>query len=58
MAVRDLVDAAFQRARALLLRNRELLTTAAKDLLEKESLADGQLQELLAKVRPEERLAA
>jgi len=58
MAVRDLVDAAFQRARALLLRNRDLLTTAAKDLLEKESLADGPLQELLAKVRPEERLAA
>ncbi len=58
MAVRDLVDAAFQRARQLLLRNRELLATAARDLLEKESLADGELQELLARVRPEERLAA
>jgi len=58
MAVRDLVDSAFQRARLLLLRNRDLLTTAAKDLLEKESLADGELSTLLAKVRPEEKLAA
>jgi cell division protease FtsH len=58
MAVRELVDAAFHRARQLLLRNRELLSTAARDLLEKESLADGELQQLLARVRPEERLAA
>jgi cell division protease FtsH len=58
MAVRELVDAAFQRACQLLLRNRELLSTAARDLLEKESLADGELQDLLGKVRPEERLAA
>jgi cell division protease FtsH len=58
MAVRDLVDAAFQRARQLLLLNRELLSTAARDLLEKESLADGELQALLGKVQPEERLAA
>jgi cell division protease FtsH len=58
MAVRDLVDSAFQRARLLLLRNRDLLTSAAKDLLEKESLADGELQALLAQVRPEEKLAA
>jgi cell division protease FtsH len=58
MAVRDLVDSAFQRARLLLLRNRDLLTTGAKDLLEKESLADGDLATLLAQVRPEEKLAA
>ncbi len=58
MAVRDLVDSAFQRARGLLLRNRDLLAVAAKDLLAQETLADGPLQELLGKVRPEEKLAA
>jgi cell division protease FtsH len=58
MAVRELVDAAFHRARQLVLLNRELLSTAARDLLEKESLADGELQALLGKVQPEGRLAA
>jgi len=58
MAVRDLVDAAFQRARAVLLRNRDLLQSAAKDLLATETLADGELQAVLGQVRPEERQAA
>jgi cell division protease FtsH len=58
MAVRDLVDGAFQRARALLLRNRDLLDEGAHQLLEHETLADGPLAAVLGKVRPEERLAA
>ena len=58
MAVRDLVDGAFHRARALLLRNRDLLVEGATKLLEKETLAAAELADFLARVRPEERLAA
>ena len=58
MAVRDLVEAAFQRARQLLLRNRDLLDAGARQLLEKETLADGELAAVLGKVRLEEKQAA
>jgi len=58
MAVRDLVDGAFHRARELLLRNRDLLADGAHQLLDKETLADGALAAVLGRVRPEDRLAA
>ncbi len=51
------VGAGAARRVELLRLSRELLATAARDLLEKESLADGELQDLLGKVRREERLA-
>jgi len=52
-AVRDLVEGAFQRARSLLLQNRELLEAGAARLLEKETLSDGELVELMGRVRAE-----
>jgi len=58
MAVRDLVDGAFQRARALLLQNRDLLVEGARRLLEQETLADGPLAALLGQVRLEAPRAA
>jgi len=59
VAVRELVDGAFQRARTLLVKNRALLEESAKDLLVKESLAGPELATLLGKVRGEEpRIAA
>ncbi len=58
MAVRDLVETAFQRARQLLLRNRDLLDAGARQLLERETLADDDLAAVLGKVRPEEQQAA
>jgi cell division protease FtsH len=58
MAVRDLIDGAFQRARLLLLQNRELLQEGAQRLLEKETLSDGELTTLLARVRTESQRAA
>ncbi|MBK9519269.1 MAG: ATP-dependent zinc metalloprotease FtsH [Anaeromyxobacter sp.] len=58
MAVRDLVDSAFQRARQLLLQNRDLLEEGARKLLEQETLADGELAAVLGRVRGEARLAA
>jgi len=58
MAVRDLVEGAFHRARSLLLRNRDLLEDGAKQLLERETLAAGELSAFLGRVRPEEKLAA
>ncbi len=53
MAVRDLVDGAFQRARLLLVQNRDLLVEGAHRLLEKETLSDGELAELLGRVKRE-----
>jgi ATP-dependent Zn protease len=47
------VDGAFQRARLLLLQNRDLLVEGARRLLEKETLSDGELAEVLGKVRTE-----
>jgi cell division protease FtsH len=53
VAVRELVDSAFQRARSILVRNRTLLEDSAKDLLAKESLAGAELAALLGKVQAE-----
>jgi len=59
LAVRELVDSAFQRARAILIRNRPLLDEGARALLASETLAGGELAGMLARVRPEEpRVAA
>jgi cell division protease FtsH len=59
VAVRDLVEAAFQRARAVLQKNRPLLDDSAKELLQRETLADADLDALLRRVRAEEpRIAA
>jgi cell division protease FtsH len=52
--VRAIVQAAFDRARAILVRNRDVLDESARSLLARETLADGDLAALLAKVRPEE----
>jgi cell division protease FtsH len=58
MEVRDLVDGAFQRARLLLVQNRDLLVEGARRLLEKETLSDGELAEVLGKVAGEAPRAA
>ncbi len=59
VAVRDMVDAAFQRARGILVQNRALLEESAKELLAKETLADGELAAVLGRVRPADaRIAA
>src|SRR5712672_3673225 len=59
VAVREMVDAAFERARAILTRNRPILEEGAKALLAKETLADAELSAVLEKVTGEEpRIAA
>ena len=59
VAVREIVDAAFERARAILTRNRPILEEGAKALLAKETLADAELARVLEKVSGEEpRIAA
>jgi cell division protease FtsH len=59
VAVREIVDAAFERARAILTRNRPVLEEGAKALLAKETLADEELSAVLEKVTGEEpRIAA
>ena len=58
MEVRDLVEGAFQRARLLLVQNRDLLVEGARRLLEKETLSDGELAEVLGKVAGEAPRAA
>ncbi len=59
VAVREMVDAAFERARAILTRNRPILEEGAKALLAKETLADAELARVLEKVSGEEpRIAA
>jgi cell division protease FtsH len=59
VAVREIVDAAFERARAILTRNRPILEEGAKALLAKETLADSELSAVLEKVTGEEpRIAA
>ncbi len=50
VAVRDLVKGAFDRARGILGRNRALLDQGARELLEKETLADQELASLLDRV--------
>jgi len=54
VAVRELVSRAFDRARAILALNRPLLEESARELLAKETLADGPLEAILRRVRPEE----
>jgi cell division protease FtsH len=59
VAIRRIVEAQFQRARAILARNRPLLEEAARTLLAKETLADAELGAVLGRVAPEEpRIAA
>jgi cell division protease FtsH len=58
VAVREIVQAAFDRARAVLLRNRALLDDSAKALLSKETLANEELAAVLARVLPEDPGAA
>jgi cell division protease FtsH len=58
VAVRDIVDGQFQRARSILQKNRPLLEESARELLAKETLADGDLARVLERVRGEEPLIA
>jgi cell division protease FtsH len=59
VAVREMVDTAFERARAILTRNRPILEEGAKALLAKETLTDAELSAVLEKVTGEEpRIAA
>lgn len=51
-AVRALIDAAFQRAVAILTANRALVDQAAKDLLAKETFSAEELQAIAAKLTP------
>ncbi|HET8539916.1 MAG TPA: ATP-dependent zinc metalloprotease FtsH [Anaeromyxobacter sp.] len=53
VAVREIVSAQLERARAILARNRGLLEESARALLEKETLADQELAAVLGKVSPE-----
>jgi cell division protease FtsH len=50
-AVRQIVDAAFKRARAILTQHRQVLEDAAQDLLAKETLGEGELAPYFARVR-------
>jgi cell division protease FtsH len=58
VAVRDIVQGAFDRARAILARNRTLLEESARELLARETLADTELEAVLEQVVPEPRIAA
>ncbi len=59
VAVREMVEGAFERARGVLSRNRPLLDESAKALLAQETLSDKDLAALLGRVRQEEpRIAA
>jgi cell division protease FtsH len=53
VAVRETVESAFERARAIVTANRAHLESTARELLEKETLADGPLAAILGEVRPE-----
>jgi cell division protease FtsH len=53
VAVRGIVQGAFERARGILAENRALLDESARSLLAKETLADGELAAVLGKVRRE-----
>ena len=52
VAVREFVNSAYEKALAILGRERETLERGAKKLLEKETLAEAELVELRAAVRP------
>ena len=53
VAVREIVQGAFERARAILVQNRAVLDDSARDLLARETLADGELAAHLGRVRAE-----
>jgi cell division protease FtsH len=53
VAVREIVEGAFGRARGILLRNRALLEESAKTLLAQETLSDAPLQAVLGRVQAE-----
>jgi len=55
VAVREIVESAAARARAVLTANRALLDEGARDLLARETLGDTELAALLGRVRPEDR---
>jgi cell division protease FtsH len=52
IAVRDIVDAVYEKAKAILTRERAALERWAQKLLEKETLAESELAELRASLRP------
>ena len=52
LAVRELVDGAFRRARAVLERNRPVLVDGARELLARESLGGDDLSAILGRVSP------
>ncbi len=54
VAVREIVRGAFERARGILVRNRALLDEGARQLLQKETLADADLSAILGRTSPEE----
>jgi cell division protease FtsH len=59
VAVRETVEAAFARAREILVRNRALLQASAKELLAKETLADADLARVVSQIdRGEPQVAA
>ena len=53
-AIRDLVDSAYTRARAILGRNDDLLRQSAKRLFAKETLSGPELDEIASAVHPPE----
>jgi len=55
LALREMVEGAFDRAHAILVANRALLDESARELLAHETLADRELAAVLGRVRPEER---
>ncbi len=57
-AVRELVDAAFARARGILAKNRRMLEAAAGLLLERETLTGAELRDLFAELAAGEKVAA
>jgi cell division protease FtsH len=58
VAVREIVEGAFRRARSILTGNRALLEESARDLLSRETLAGPELAAVLGRVRAEERRIA
>ncbi len=52
VAVRDIVKAAYDKALGVLLKEKQLLETWARRLLEKETLAEAELVELKASLHP------
>jgi len=58
LAVRELVDSAFRRARAVLEANRAVLLEGAQELLTRETLSGDELSGLLGRVKAEEPRAA